>query len=238
MRSLVAVVLLAISLLLPSLAPSALAAKGRQKTLVIVDWRGPWTAKEQIKLFDALAIGFDGAGLDRVESQISGFVLDDRFKGCITREACHFEYARATGASYVFVVLMVKLGKSTRVAMTLYNIPLLAQSAVAVQKGKGLVAAIGASRRLIGTMLDRERKMPRGALEIASTPVGDALFVDGHAAGATPVNLMLYAGPHLVRIERKGAAPHVAHVTVVNDKTVRYEARFEKTIVPITTDGK
>jgi hypothetical protein len=217
---------------------SAQAGK-RVKTLVIVDWRGAWTPAEKQKLADALAIGFDSAGLDRVEDQVSGFVLDPRFAGCIGRESCSYEYARATGATYVFAVIPVKQGKSSRVVMTLHNIPLLAETAVEVRRGKSVAQASAAARRMIVELVEKERKTPRGILEIVSTPssAGDAVFIDGHATGVTPVTITLYAGAHLVRIERKGSQPHIAQVNVFADKTAHYEARFEKAVVP-AGDGK
>jgi hypothetical protein len=215
-----------------SLAPVAAQARGRGKALVIVDWRGGWGGEEKTQVLDALAQGLDGAGFDRVEDQVSGFVVDKRFAGCIEREACRFEYARATGASYVIAVIMVKQAGQARAAGTLYNVPLLAESTVAVQQGKGTAAAIRGARKLIGDLLDKEKKMGRGTLELASAPPGDAVFIDGHAAGVTNLSQTLYAGPHVVRIERMGAQPHIAKVDIVPGKVVHYEARFERSMVP------
>lgn len=212
--------------------PSPATAKGRGKALVIVDWRGGWSGDEKVPVLDALAQGLDGAGFDRVEDQVSGFVVDKRFLACIAREACRFEYARATGASYVIAVILVKQAGQSRAAATLYNVPLLAESAVAVQQGKGTQAATRGARRVIGDLIEKEKKMGRGTLELASAPPGDAVFIDGHAAGVTNLSQILYTGPHVVRIERQGAQPHIAKVDIVAGKMVHYEARFERSMVP------
>ncbi len=217
---------------------STAAAKNRPRALTIAEWRGQWQKAEKQQVLDALAIGLDAAGLDRVEPQVSGFAIDPRFAGCLDREACRFEYARATDAQYVFVVIFVKQPKQVSAVMTFYNVPLLAEATVAVKKGKNLAAAVAGARTLVAALLYKERKLPRGTLEVASAPAGDAVFIDGHAAGLTNLSRVLYAGPHVVRIERMGVAPHITKVDVVPDKLVHYEARFEKTAVPLATDGK
>ncbi len=202
---------------------STAAAKNRPRALTIAEWRGQWQKAEKQQVLDALAIGLDAAGLDRVEPQVSGFAI---------------EYARATDAQYVFVVIFVKQPKQVSAVMTFYNVPLLAEATVAVKKGKNLAAAVAGARTLVAALLYKERKLPRGTLEVASAPAGDAVFIDGHAAGLTNLSRVLYAGPHVVRIERMGVAPHITKVDVVPDKLVHYEARFEKTAVPLATDGK
>jgi hypothetical protein len=224
---------LAVTLALLAVCAPAGAAKNRPRALVIVDWRGGWEAEEKQQVLDALAQGLDGAGLDRVDDQISGFTVDSRFKACLEREACRFEYARATGAAYVFAAILVRQGPSARVAMTLYDVPLLSESVVGVKKGKsGVASACHGARKLIAELMERERKLPRGTLDLASAPPGDAVFIDGHAAGVTNLSQVLYVGPHVVRIERQGLPPHIAMVNVVADKPLRYQARFEKGAVP------
>ena len=220
--------------LLAAAAPSLASTQHpRPKALVIVDWRGSWQQDDKQRVLDSLAQGIDGAGLDRVDDQISGFTMDERFRACIDREACRFEYARATGAAYVFAAILVRQGPSARVAMTLYDVPLLSESVVGVKKGKsGLASACHSARRLVAELMDRERKLPRGTLELSSAPPGDAVFIDGHAAGVTNLSQVLYVGPHVVRVERQGLAPHIAKVNVVAEKQLRYEARFEKSAVP------
>jgi len=211
-------------------------AKNRPRALTIAEWRGAWQKPEKQKVLDALAIGIDAAGLDRVDAQTSGFDIDARFRDCLEREACRFEYARATDAQYVFVAIFVKQGGGARASssavMTFYNVPLLAEATVAVKKGKGVQAAVAGARTLVGDLLSKERRLPRGTLEVASAPPGDSVFIDGHAAGLTNLSKVLYAGPHVVRIERLGVAPHITKVDVLADKLVHYEARFEKNAVP------
>lgn len=220
--------------LLALLASAAQAApRVRPKALVILDWRGAWLPDDKQKVLDALAAGLDSAGLDRVDDQVSGFTVDARFKACIEREACRFEYARATGASFVFATILVRQGPSARIAMTLYDVPLLSEAVVGVKRGKsGLASAIHSARKLVGELIERERHLPRGTLDLDSAPPGDAVFIDGHAAGVTNLSQVLYVGPHVVRVERQGMPPHIAMVSVSADKELRYQARFERTQVP------
>jgi hypothetical protein len=226
---------------LVALVASAAAAppvKARAKGLVVVDWRGGWSPPERTKVTEALALGLDAAGLDRVEAQVEGFRKDARFTGCISFDACRFEYARSTGAQFLFSVILVKQGRSRRAAATMFNVPLLAQSTVGVRKARTTPALLASARGLIVEMVERERRMPRGTLELASAPAGDAVFIDGHAAGVTNVIQTVYAGPHVVRIERKGAQPHIAKINVPPEKQIRYEARFEKSVVPALAGEK
>jgi hypothetical protein len=77
-----------------------------------------------------------------------------------------------------------------------------------------------------------DRKLARGLLYISSAPPGDPVFIDGHAAGATNLSQVVFAGPHLIRIERKGVTPHIVKLSVPAGKDIRYEARFERSVVP------
>jgi hypothetical protein len=221
-----------VTLILTLFSSTAIAGHPRPKALVIIDWRGQWAKEDKLKMLDSLAEGLDKAGLDRVEEQVSGFVLDERFRSCIARESCRFEYARATEAQFVIAAIFVSNGEPSSAVMTLYNVPMLSESTVAVRKGKRPERVVSTTRTLVAELLYKERKLPRGTLEVASAPPGDSVFIDGHAAGLTNLSQLLYAGPHVVRIERRGVAPHITKVEVLADKLVHYEARFEKSKVP------
>ncbi len=224
--------LLVATLILATLSSTANAGHSRPRALVIIDWRGQWAKEDRLKMLDSLAEGLDKAGLDRVDAQISGFVLDERFRSCIARESCRFEYARATEAQFVIAAIFVSNGEPSSAVMTLYNVAMLSESTLAVRKGRRPDRVVSTTRTLVAELLYKERKLPRGTLEVASAPPGDAVFIDGHAAGLTNLTHVLYAGPHVVRIERRGAAPHITKVEVLADKMVHYEARFEKSKVP------
>lgn len=219
-------------------APGAF-GKSRPKVLVIPDWRGHWTAVEKEKIAAGIAAGLEAMGLDRADDQTGmgtdPFPVDQRFAPCLRREACRFEYARTANASYLFAALLVKQGKSARLGLTLYDVPLLAETGFQLRKARDVPHLAALAPRLVGKLVAADKHVKRGTIDIDSMPPGDAVFIDGHAAGVTNLEQIVFAGSHLIRIERKGAAPHIVKLSVPADKSIRYEARFEKTVVPPET---
>jgi hypothetical protein len=76
-------------------------------------------------------------------------------------------------------------------------------SAVAMQLGK-----------ITGRMLRETLQRARGTLELASTPDGAKVFVDGKWLGQTPLRQELFAGTHSIDLEREGYQTATRRLTV------------------------
>jgi hypothetical protein len=66
-----------------------------------------------------------------------------------------------------------------------------------------------------------------GVLVIDSRPTTASVFIDGRAAGVTPLVLAVPVGPHTVRLERDGYRAVTSRVDVKDGMRTRVAARLE-----------
>ena len=74
-----------------------------------------------------------------------------------------------------------------------------------------------------------------GMLVVSTTPIAN-LFIDGKAAGETPMQTSLNVGKHTLRMEKKGYKPMTETVTIEEDKTVEVEKQLEALPEPIVKE--
>lgn len=79
----------------------------------------------------------------------------------------------------------------------------------------------------LGESLDRPSE---GTIRITSNPPGALVFVDDRTVGGTPLELVLPAGPHVVRVEKPGFLEDVEAVEVRSG--VDDEVRFRLVVMP------
>jgi len=79
----------------------------------------------------------------------------------------------------------------------------------------------------LGERLDRPEE---GTVRITSNPPGATVMVDDRAVGATPLELVLPAGPHNVQVEKRGFLEDTKAVEVRSG--VDEEMRFRLVVVP------
>jgi hypothetical protein len=89
-----------------------------------------------------------------------------------------------------------------------------------------------AARRLMADVklavpdLLRGKKEARGTLKLAANVPNATAFVDGNAAGNTPVTVELKPGKHELRLEKKAFLPVTRFVTVVANAVTEEEIRL------------
>src|SRR5262245_25127028 len=78
-----------------------------------------------------------------------------------------------------------------------------------------------------------------GALAIETDPYGAEVFVDGRAAGATPVTVSrLTAGEHRVRVVKSGYLENARVITVVAGKPTAVKVKLTRTGDTATEAGQ
>ncbi len=118
----------------------------------------------------------------------------------------------------------------------LYDVRVGAEAAAGQKgcEGCGVERAALALGQVIGKMAQEGTTRPRGTLEVASTPPGAAVTVDGRQVGAAPAHADAFAGPHEVAVVLAGHAPYRTRATVTDGETTQVQAHLTKLATPLS----
>lgn len=85
---------------------------------------------------------------------------------------------------------------------------------------------------------ERLERPAEGTVRVTSDPPGATVLVDGRTVGATPIELVLPAGPHAVRVEKPGFLENAESLEVRSGVDDELRFRLVAVVVPVSTKNK
>lgn len=186
-------------------APPAAAQSGSTEAVLLLSPAHVENAAQRSEI----ARGLRSAGLLALQVADLSLELDPVLAACRQPE-CAAEAASASGKA----ALLVQVQRSPHAAAALVELFWQDPSGAIFRERAGtapnkLGSAVGALARRV---LQRRVLGERALLQVATSPVGAAVFVDGQLAGVTPFEQAWDAGMHEVRVELSGFASQSARV--------------------------